>query len=129
LKSVGRESLVETASNAHLINSHEAGVDRCKRAHAACFREEPARKLWQIWFPPCGGRFPCLTKPIIMGQSPNARCRRNMSNGRFGAVNDAVKPFTAEEKAWSAAPRLALAQNALVLSSWHHWQNDGLDQI
>ena len=36
----------------------------------------------------------------------------NMSNGRFGAVNDAVKPFTAEEKAWSAAPRLALAQSA-----------------
>ena len=35
-----------------------------------------------------------------------------MSNGRTGAVNYAVKPSTAEEKAWFATPQPALAQRA-----------------
>ena len=34
------------------------------------------------------------------------------SNGRTGAVNQNLKPFTAEEKAWLAAPQLALLQSA-----------------
>jgi hypothetical protein len=35
-----------------------------------------------------------------------------MSEGRTGAINHAVKPFTAEEKAWIAAPQLEPVQNA-----------------
>jgi hypothetical protein len=35
-----------------------------------------------------------------------------MSNGRTGAVNDAAKPFTTEEKASFAASQLALVQSA-----------------
>ena len=35
-----------------------------------------------------------------------------MSNGRTGAVNDAVKPFTTEENASFAASQLVLAQSA-----------------
>ena len=35
-----------------------------------------------------------------------------MSNGRTVAVNPDVTPFTAEEKAWFAAPRLALLESA-----------------
>ena len=35
-----------------------------------------------------------------------------MSSGRAGAVNDAQKPFTAEEKAWFVTPQLALAERA-----------------
>ena len=35
-----------------------------------------------------------------------------MSHGRNGAVNHDVRPFTAEEKAWVAAPQPALVQSA-----------------
>jgi hypothetical protein len=35
-----------------------------------------------------------------------------MSHGRNGAVNHDVRPFTAEEKAWFAAPQPALVQSA-----------------
>jgi hypothetical protein len=35
-----------------------------------------------------------------------------MSQGRARVINHAVKPFTAEENAWIAAPQLALVQNA-----------------
>ena len=35
-----------------------------------------------------------------------------MPNGRTGAVNHAVKSFTAEENAWFAAPQLAVATNS-----------------
>jgi hypothetical protein len=35
-----------------------------------------------------------------------------ISNGRTGAVNDAAKPFTTEEKASFAASQLALVQSA-----------------
>jgi hypothetical protein len=34
-----------------------------------------------------------------------------MPTGRTGAVNHAVKPYMAEEKAWFAAPQLSLAQS------------------
>ena len=34
-----------------------------------------------------------------------------MPTGRTGAVNHAVKPYMAEEKAWLAAPQLSLAQS------------------
>jgi hypothetical protein len=34
-----------------------------------------------------------------------------MPTGRPGAVNHAVKPYMAEEKAWLAAPQLSLAQS------------------
>ena len=36
-----------------------------------------------------------------------------MSNDHIGAVNHAVKPFTAEEKAWFAGPQLAHVQSAI----------------
>jgi hypothetical protein len=35
-----------------------------------------------------------------------------MSSDRAGAVNNTLKPFTAEEKAWFATPQLALAERA-----------------
>jgi hypothetical protein len=40
-----------------------------------------------------------------------------MSSGRAGAVNHALKPFTAEEKAWFATPQLALAERAPLCRS------------
>ena len=51
-----------------------------------------------------------------------------MSSGRAGAVNHALKPFTAEEKAGSPH-RSSPSQRGPRLSSWRHGQNDGLDQI
>ena len=52
-----------------------------------------------------------------------------MSSGRAGAVNHALKPFTAEEKAWVRHTAARPRREGPVLSSWHHGQNDGLDQI
>src|SRR5262245_2094245 len=46
-----------------------------------------------------------------------------MSNDRVGAVNHAVKPFAADEKAWFAGPQLAPGTEC------HHGKNDSLDQI
>jgi len=55
-----------------------------------------------------------------------------MSSDRTEAANRAVKPVTAEERAWLGLARPTTAcprTECPALSPWHHRQHDGLDQI
>ena len=52
------------------------------------------------------------------GSAARRAVSATMSNDRIGAVNHAVKPFTAEETAWFAVPQLAHVPSAITARRW-----------